>query len=127
MLWQSNHSNGSSNSNLLTLSRSSASSGEGSANNYYRKFISKVGQLFKMDSGDLDALYGKIVQCVNESEQFNCSGDADIAEIIQIAQNLKHGHNLLKNMVEVLDNRFLKNNEQNPVEDGMKKEKQSQN
>lgn len=90
MLSQSNVSYGSSHSNLLTLSRSSSSSGGSSAaNQYYRKFISKLGLLFKMDNNDLDALYGKIIQCVNESEHFTSSDDADIAEMVKIAQNLK--------------------------------------
>ena len=110
MLSQSNISYGSSHSNLLTLSRSSSSSSSSAtANHYYRKFITKLGLLFKMDNHDLDALYGKIVECVNESESFSTSDDADIAEMVQIAKNLKKSHNILKNMVEVLDNRFLRN------------------
>ena len=42
-----------------------------------------------MDNHDLDSLYGKIVECVNESESFSTSDDADIAEMIHIAKNLK--------------------------------------
>lgn len=46
---------------------------------YYKKFISKLGFLFRIDTQDLDALYNKIVQCVNESDGFTSSDDADIA------------------------------------------------
>ena len=79
MLSQSNISYGSSHSNILTLSRSSSGSSSVTANEYYAKFIGKLGSLFKMENNDLDKLYGKIVQCVNESDNFARSDDADIA------------------------------------------------
>lgn len=69
---KSNKSNDSSRSNLLTLSQDSSSSEMRShqANIYYQKFISKLGFLFRIDTKDLDALYNKIVECVDSSEGF---------------------------------------------------------
>ncbi len=79
-LSRSNISNESSHSNLLTLSQDSheIEARAQTANLYYKRFISKLGFLFRVDTQDLDALYSKIVECVQEGEGFLGAGDADI-------------------------------------------------
>lgn len=64
-----------------------------------------------MDSQDLDLLYDKIVQCVNESERFIKSNDNDINELIEKAEEIESNNSILKNIVEVLDQKYLKNNQ----------------
>lgn len=64
-----------------------------------------------MDSQDLDLLYDKIVQCVNESEKFIKSNDNDINELIEKAEEIESNNSILKNIVEVLDQKYLKNNQ----------------
>jgi hypothetical protein len=109
---KSNLSNESSRSNLLTLSEDSESDLKSHrANLYYKKFISKLGFLFRIDTQDLDSLYHKIVECVDKGQGFTQSNDTDINELIEMAKQLKHNHSLLKNMVEVLDQRFLRQNQ----------------
>jgi hypothetical protein len=83
-LARSNISNDSSRSNILTLSQDSNSSAMKShaVNVYYSKFISRLNQFFRIDTQDLDILYNKIVECVNESDRFTKSDDADINELI---------------------------------------------
>jgi hypothetical protein len=46
---------------------------------------------------------------VNENENFAKSDDTDIGELIELAGKLKDSHNLLKNMVEILNQRFMRN------------------
>lgn len=53
------------------------------------------------DPADLDTLYKKVEQCVKITN--GSVSDKDVNQLIEIAQQLKNNHNLLKGMVKVLD------------------------
>lgn len=51
------------------------------------------------------------MECINEGDGLMQSNDADVNELIELAGKLEYNHGLLKNMVEILDQRFLKKND----------------
>lgn len=45
---------------------------------------------------------------MDEGHGFSGTDDADIGDLIELARKLKDNHSMLRNMVEVLDRRFLR-------------------